>query len=145
MAIEFAGEDPVALRGALDRTLQVLGEDWSDDRPDADPLAQVVAPWSGLADVNLVVADGVEQMITSDVRAVVEELVANAVRHGRATRVDVEVRRDGDDCIVVVGDNGTGADSAGSGLGSILIERVGEVERVSTPNGWIVTVRVAVF
>ena len=142
MAIEFAGNDPEALRAALDRTLEVLGEDWRGDMDGADPLAGVVAPWAGLAEVNLVVADDAQQMVTADVRAVVEELVANAVRHGGATRVDVDVTRDGNGCVIVVGDNGAGAASSRSGLGSILIERVGEVERVATSNGWTVRVRV---
>lgn len=143
MAIEFAGDDPDALRIALNRTLDVLDDDWIDiDTPVDHGLTEVIKPWSGLAEIHLDIGLDDDTAITSDVVAVVEELLANAVRHGRATRVDVGIRTIDNDVVVTVRDNGAGGDVNRSGLGSQLLSRLGIVERVPAADGWNVTVRV---
>jgi signal transduction histidine kinase len=55
------------------------------------------------------------------IRDVVKEAVSNAVRHGKADRVAVEVCRDGDTVVVTVSDNGSGdvMDGAAGGLNAM--------------------------
>lgn len=60
----------------------------------------------------------------------VSELLTNAARHGRATRVNVEVTRHEDTLTVTVTDNGTGGADPAGGSGLRGIER-----RLSTVSG----------
>lgn len=143
MAIEFAGDDPDALRVALNRTVEVLNDGWAENGiPLVLELSEIVKPWSGLVDIRLEIARDADNAITSDVAVVVEELLANAVRHGNATHVNVEIDVIDDDVIVAVRDNGAGGDVNRSGLGSQLLSRLGTVERMPTTDGWNVVVRV---
>jgi signal transduction histidine kinase len=76
----------------------------------------------------------------------IREAVANAVRHGNASRVDVRVSRGGTDIVIVVIDNGTGlkAELPQQGPWSIrarLYQLGGEVELVSSPAGLRVEMR----
>ena len=143
MAIEFAGNDPVAIRAALDRTLAVLDEGWHDaEGAHTSPITAVVASWSGLADVHVAGVESVPGSLADDAAIVVEELVANAVRHGRAGRVDVTIAGTDDGCSITVVDDGTvGGQQNRPGLGSAVLERAGTVERSPGPGGWTVTVR----
>lgn len=148
MAIEFAGDDPVVLQAAIDRTTAVLSEDWHDmDSPDdgrrTGSLADVLATWHGLARIHVSSPSELQSSTDSDLVAVVEELVANAIRHGAARRVDVNLERDGETCVVTVIDDGSGGPMTRPGLGTALLERVGSVNRRVGGDGWSVTVRLA--
>lgn len=145
MAIDFAGDDPRALETALERTFAVLGTDWSDDEsPDVvsnESLRSALGVWDGLATIEV---SGDREMVTStdpDLVVVVEELVANAVRHGGAQRVDVHLEHDGVERVVTVSDDGGSAVAARPGLGTAILERVGSVDRRESATGWTVTVR----
>ena len=145
MAIEFAKDEPAALSEALERTTSVLAERWDADEPESRPsVSTAVEIWRGLTEVNLDVPPDSDEWMTGDVVVVVEELVANAVRHGRAGRVDVSIRREGGDCVVVVTDDGSSDTSQRPGLGSMILERAGQVSRSTTPTGWTVTVTIPV-
>jgi signal transduction histidine kinase len=70
---------------------------------------------------------------------VVAEALANVTRYAHASRAEVEVRRDGDELLVVVSDDGVGGVdvAAGSGLRG-LQDRVGAVDgrlRIDSPEG----------
>ena len=148
MAIEFAGDDPVALQAAIDRTTAVLSDDWHDmESPDDDQrigsLTDVLATWHGLARVDV---SGPSELLSStdpDLVVVVEELVANAIRHGAARQVRVNLESDGSICVVTVVDDGGGGSMTRPGLGTALLERVGSVDRRIGDDGWSVTVRLA--
>lgn len=145
MAIEFAGDDPGALSEALERTSLVLAERWDEGEPGSRPsVSTAVEIWRRLAEVNLDVPPDSDEWMTGDVVVVVEELVANAVRHGPAGRVDVSIHREGGECVVVVTDDGSTDKSQRPGLGSMILERAGQVVRSSTPTGWTVTVTIPV-
>jgi signal transduction histidine kinase len=141
MAIEFAGDDPTALQQALDRTKSVLDEEWDAARESGPSLGDVLTPWKGLAEISVV---GALDELAADPACVqvVEELVANAVRHGGARRVEVIVERDGPDCMITVADDGQALGEGRPGLGTSLLERVGVVDRRPSVSGWVVSVRV---
>lgn len=78
--------------------------------------------------------------VESAVYFAVTELLTNAVRHGRARRARVELRRDGDEMVVTVTDDGVGGADPGKGSGLRGIERRlmpfdGELELDSPPGG----------
>ena len=148
MAIEFAGDDPVALQAAIDRTTAVLSEDWHDmESPDDDrrngSLVDALAPWQGLARVDVSGPVELQSSTDPDLVVVVEELVANAIRHGAARHVRVNLESDGSTCVITVIDGGTGGSMTRPGLGTALLERVGSVDRRIGDDGWSVTVRLA--
>jgi signal transduction histidine kinase len=142
MAIEFAGDDPTALQQALDRTKSVLAEEWDAARETGSSLGEVLTPWKGLAEISVV---GEIDELAGDPACVqvVEELVANAVRHGGAHRVEVIVERDGPDCMITVADDGQALGEGRPGLGTSFLERVGVVDRRPSASGWVVSVRVS--
>jgi two-component sensor histidine kinase len=78
---------------------------------------------------------------------VVNELVTNALRHGRG-QVSVRIARTGGGLRLRVADEGAGPEGAAPGLGSALVQRLveegmyGRVEHVRTEEGWEVAVTV---
>lgn len=100
-------------------------------------LDSIGAVWSSLASVTFSYADEVLAALAADQAAtlalieVVRESLGNAVRHGRASRIEVTVAAQGgsaagaDAVSVRIDDNGVGvSSSASSGLGSRLMDQV---------------------
>lgn len=147
-AAQRSSTDSAALaRRALDEGVERLRE-----APIAAALAavdvvnDVVAPWTALLSVTVDVASGnLPAHRVRDVGDVLEEGLSNAFRHGDATEVDIRVLMDGEDWVVVIEDNGSGAPpSVDVGLGSSLFDAVsqGQWSRVpGTDGGCVVTVR----
>ena len=101
-------------------------------RPLADVLTDVADTWQGLAAVAWTVDPAAAACIDRDplctqvLADLASEAVSNAVRHGKATRVDVEVDLDGKGDALVrlrVTDNGSVPDTEGVGLGTTLLTR----------------------
>ena len=101
-------------------------------RPLADVLTDVADTWQGLAAVAWTVDPAAAACIDRDplctqvLADLASEAVSNAVRHGKATRVDVEVDLDdkGDALVRLrVTDNGSVPDTEGAGLGTTLLTR----------------------
>jgi signal transduction histidine kinase len=146
----LAGERELrALRRAADRAAsesRMLIDALADpqDRPLAGALADAAVDVAerGGADLHLEVDDGapMSSPVREAVLRIVQEGVANAVRHGGATRVDVAVSVNGD-VRVSVADDGEGFDSAaatngGFGLTSMRQRATalgGELEIASRP------------
>lgn len=99
-------------------------------RPLAEVLADVAETWEGLATVtwrvNPVAAACLDRdpLCTQALADLATEAVSNAVRHGKATQVDVNVDIEADEliCLRVV-DDGSVPDSEGAGLGTVLLTR----------------------
>lgn len=139
MAIEFAGDDPAALEEAIVRTRSVLEDEWSVASQGVRTVDDLLAPWQGLAEIE--VTGDVDSLGEADAQ-VIEELVANAVRHGRARRVEVAVEHEETGRVITVSDDGQALGEGRPGLGTTLMERVGVVERRPSASGWVVSVRV---
>ena len=90
-------------------------------------LATISKHWDGLCQTKLTIDKGLESLaekLASDVAAVVEEALTNAVRHGQATRVDIDVEDLGESIGVSVRDNGNGPLAGAPGLGTELIRLI---------------------
>jgi ligand-binding sensor domain-containing protein/signal transduction histidine kinase len=77
-----------------------------------------------------------EQATTHELLMVVREAIYNAVRHGRASKVQVEVDFDNDSCAVKVRDDGTGFDpESASSLAAGHYGLIGMKERITRVGG----------
>ncbi len=79
---------------------------------------------------------------------VIQEGLTNAIRHGKATRIWVQIRRSEEEIILTIKDNGVGCKTMKKGFGTRhIIERIemlnGRVEFEGT-NGFTVTVRIPI-
>lgn len=145
----LASGDRVALQRAFDEArsvLEDLGAEMRSVGGIADEVALKVDLWDGLCDIHLHVDDlGAARADAEGVGRVVEEGIANAIRHGGATRLEVVVRATPDGAVeVVVDDDGTGLASDAAGIGSAILDAVtgGMWERVSSEQGCRLTARV---
>lgn len=113
-------------------------------------LAQIahgaLDPWGSLLDIRV---DASDDVVTADaaqaVSDVLEECVANAFRHGRATRVECTLDVDAEVIRVRVEDNGRGAAApqGAPGLGSRILDRSGTWTRTPRERGTTVIVDIA--
>lgn len=131
---ERTGEPDTATM--LRRLAEVLGTDIDDLRRLAhesapllgDSLADHLARLPLRADVALAVDEPTDlptTAVTTLLRRVASELVLNALKHARPSRIDVRIQRTGDVLVLTVADDGVGFDQASrdsGGLGLLLIE-----------------------
>ena len=132
LAIEQAGRgaDAEQLEAALARARSLLVEPLPAlTRPVsatlADEIARKRALWDGLCAVEVDIDPELAHALDVDVAAcgrIVEEGIANAVRHGNAMQVTVRVRECGGAVEIVVDDDGSGPQPRSvSGLGQAMI------------------------
>jgi len=96
-----------------------------DSRTLGENLDRTVALWSGLCSVRVMIDPDVSQergVLARDVGRFVEEAVNNAVTHGDATEISVDVHRTGNAVHIKVIDNGSGPGGGTPGLGSALFD-----------------------
>ena len=132
LAMEQASEtgDAAALERALAEALSALDTETpasSLARSVRDEVGRKVDLWDGFCAFHVVmdddIADAAEDAVV--VGRVVEEAISNAIRHGRASRIEIRVMRDaGDRLLVSVTDNGTGPQGGSPGLGSAYLAMV---------------------
>jgi len=138
MAMQLEGaaraDDPDVARDALERVQSLLSRSLSEDLAafHEEPIARadrVAQAWAGICAVTFTLPAGVrsDPLLPEAVTAA-EELIANAVRHTGATRIEVRV----DDCapgglLVVCRSDTPGGAASGSGLGSHLLASVSEI------------------
>ncbi len=60
---------------------------------------------------------GVENSVSLHLYYIIQEAVLNAVKHGKATRIQISITRDADHFVLTIRDNGTGFQSPGSSTG----------------------------
>lgn len=102
-----------------------LGED--DPRTLGEQVEHAASLWRGLCEVDVALDPllvGLRGDVARDVRRVVEEGLNNAVTHGDATVIRIEVGLAGDTIEIDVLDNGTGPSGGDPGLGSALLDSV---------------------
>ncbi len=132
--LDSGAVSPVGLDG-LERDLQealTSALSPAQPRPLADVLTDVADTWQGLAAVAWAVEPKAIEAIDRDplctlvLADLASEAVSNAVRHGKATAVDIAVDLDDgrDDLVRLrVTDNGSVPETEGAGLGTALLTR----------------------
>ena len=98
-----------------------------NERTVDEVLTGVVGLWRGLVEIEVIVDPRVAACAGATaygVERVIEEGVTNAVRHGSATEIVIDVQPDGANIAVVVTDNGTGPGDGAPGLGSTHLDEI---------------------
>lgn len=118
-----------SVRGELLQVLDVLHTPDDDVMSIDESVARIVGTWDGLCQVNVSIVDAGHDVLSNDIviRAlaadILTEAVSNAVRHGKASNVDVDVTLHDGLVHVFVRDNGASTPlSMESGLGSQLLD-----------------------
>ena len=93
----------------------------------AEAIDQATALWRGIATVTAHVAPPIPALAPTriaDVCLLIEEGVANAMRHGSATTVEILLTPLGGDAIAItITDDGTGPTGGSPGLGSTIFDQ----------------------
>lgn len=98
-----------------------------NERTVDEVLTGVVGLWRGLVEIEVIVDPRVAACAGATaygVERVIEEGVTNAVRHGSATEIVIDIQPDGSNIAVVVTDNGTGPGDGAPGLGSTHLDEI---------------------
>ena len=144
MAIDHAAAtgDAAAVSRALVEARSVLDEPFTQVGSAAADLGRELERkaglWRGLADVTIDIdplAAAITGTRSTEVASVVEEAIANAIRHGSATTVTVDVVMDGSAINVRVRDNGSGPAGGSPGLGSTYASSVSDGQWALRPAG----------
>ncbi|TAL39798.1 MAG: PAS domain-containing sensor histidine kinase [Spirochaetes bacterium] len=127
---QLAREIGELIREAVEKTRRLargLCPVYLDENGLVAALGELAASVSGAFSIECVFAHDEDVAITDNTTAVnlfhiTQEAVGNAVRHGRARRVEVRLARAGDDIVIEVSDDGCGFDprtvsAGGMGLG----------------------------
>ena len=92
-----------------------------------DELARIQEQWASFAEVNFLVAN-LPHSNGPDLRFLItqiaEEAVANSIRHGLASQVNVHISTTADGTRIIVADNGLGPRKGREGLGSEFFDAV---------------------
>ena len=137
----LANEDADARRDALNQAWDVLKtplEAQEQAGSIQECVDQRVAAWTGLLDVRCDMAASIGALgglVARSVDVIVEEGLANAYRHGDATRVDVNIWADGNDIVVEIIDDGRGLGDVISGMGSQRMAAVGALSLTAHAGG----------
>lgn len=116
--------DLAAAHLALTSARALLEDAVSPTEISAD-LATLSKAWEGIAAIRLTVPPELPLDMHSMVARLIEEAIANAVRHGRARTIDVIVTIESTTVDVVVCDDGIGVhEAARSGLGSSWLDGI---------------------
>ncbi len=98
-----------------------------DDVPLTTLLNDVIEPWREICPVTVALADDIGSLTGPQaigVATIVREAIANAYRHGEASRVDASIRAEDGDLHLRVIDDGVGPGPKQWGLGLTLIDRL---------------------
>ena len=99
-----------------------------ESMPLAEAVAAPITQWSGLLQVDLYVDPDAEARangLARHVADIVEEAIANAVHHGSASEVSVQIGCSDEELVITVQDNGSGPGGGSPGLGSRLFAGFG--------------------
>jgi signal transduction histidine kinase len=116
------------LLSSIDLVLQSALEPYDAPITTAKELKDsILTQWSGLVDLNLEFLPA-EMVLTQEpwtlVSGVVEEGVANAIRHGFASSVKISIVSTGSDVIISIQDDGTGPRQGPPGIGSAFYSAI---------------------
>lgn len=117
--------DPIDLKDLLNSAGVSTAVEYSDI---SEVMERVVTPWKGLAQFESSIHPGFNQLspdLYSDIYSLLEEAVANAIRHGRADLIEINLTLESQSTLrCAVYNNGTKAISTSRGLGSELYDRL---------------------
>jgi two-component sensor histidine kinase len=123
--IDLLGRALVEVNEIFDEATLIVEDDVSLTL--REQLAEVAAPWAGLCEIVFEFEPfplDMKSKLIGDIAQVVEEGITNAVRHGQASRIRVEIVQSADSIDVLVSDDGYGLVGTSQGVGTELIRIV---------------------
>ena len=81
--------------------------------------------WEGIVEITVSIPPALQSLndpCVSDISECVGEAITNSVRHGSATKIDIDILQSGPNIHVLVTDNGTGLKSKRIGYGSKVFD-----------------------
>ena len=150
---DITSEDLARINSDIERAMKSLTTQVQDDFNLEDAFEQLIELWDGVCDIDIVVNPQVAIELTKDLDAAhcvnefVKECTNNAIKHGKATEIEVLVTPLSDTRIEVrVANNGQYLSENQAGLGTrILAEITTEWNRERTPTGTLVTGTIALI
>ena len=142
MVIEQAAatEDESTLNLALTEALSALGTPVAPARTTStlsSEVARKVSLWEGFCTFDVQIDPLTALRFQNEAPAVgrvVEEAISNAIRHGKATHIDIDVTADTPQALhVVISDNGMGPQGGTPGIGSAYLAQVSQGQWAITP------------
>ena len=133
MVIEQASAsgDVGLINAAMDEAIDILGQPArtaASHGSAADEIARKVELWSELCDFTVSVdpaVDAADEGMATVLARIVEDGIANAIRHGKATRIDIDVSMGIEhEARVTIRDNGIGPQGGAPGLGTAYLRQV---------------------
>lgn len=114
----------------LQRALSALGEPLPEAQNLAFNISEIESVWHGLCEVDVVVSDQVAELAEDNpilnqvINEVLKEVVSNAVRHGNASQVDINLMLAGsnDLSIVAINDGSEPESNRPESVGSRMLE-----------------------
>lgn len=117
--------DLTAAQQALSGAQALVDSTHSTPVPESTDLTAIAQAWEGIAAVRITVPALLPSTMNTTVSRLIEEAIANAVRHGHARTIDVLVTVSATTIDVVVTDDGSGVQEGGrAGLGSSWLDGV---------------------
>ena len=150
---DITSEDLARINSDIERAMKSLTTQVQDDFNLEDSFEQLIELWEGVCDIDIIVYPNLAIELTKDLDAAhcvnefVKECTNNAIKHGKATEIDVQVTPLSDTRIEVrVANNGQYLPENQAGLGTrILDEITTEWNRERTPAGTLVTGTIALI
>lgn len=124
---EIALQAGVRLRSILDAA-QATTKSSLTGAEVSETLHRIAQVWSRLADITIDIADSAERACALDVSAaeavieITREGITNAIRHGKADSVLVNIDDGGQDMLLVITDNGSFGSATRIGLGTSMLD-----------------------
>ena len=122
---DFTLMSPEVTQKVLAR-LELLNQPY-EKKPDRIPtvrLQELKKTWQGLAVINFDLPPELSKVSRNGeiISQLIEELIVNAIRHGKAKNITASARVEGGQCLISVLDDGRLKSTKKSGLGSTLFE-----------------------
>ena len=143
-------EDLTLGKSAIERLASIMRRDHHDYAVGnaisaVAKFQQIIDSWNGIATVSIDIDDtNISEVALIRVAEVIEELVSNAVRHGGASAISVDVSNIENDIGVIFHDDGKPRKSGKSGMGSSLLNsQVLNLKLVSDSAGNQITFQMA--
>ncbi len=150
---DISPDDLERINADLERAMKSLASQVKTDFNLEDALEEMIELWEGVCDIDVILTPEVALATSFDLDAAhcvnefVKECVNNAIKHGKASEVDVHVDLASDIRIEVrVANNGEYLPENRAGLGTRILDEISTGwDRVRTPEGTLVTGQIAVI
>jgi hypothetical protein len=141
LEIAQKNEDPVSIRRSIDSIRELIADLDSDLEKAAESSLSLEIRkrsdlWAGIVEISVSVAPSLQELTDPcvlDIAECIGEAITNSVRHGSATRIDIDIVQVGPNILGVVTDNGSSLKTNKVGYGSQVFDS-------ATAKRWTLTV-----